>query len=135
MWSATWPKKVIQMSTEYLSNYSQVNIGSKNLQANNNITQQVMMTKQNFKMDEYVLFYVLIYFEHGCKSVVAGSLLTKLLMYLGNFQIFIYGKGQKRHQTDILHAVELSQRSGKLCRHIPLSGTTIIGGNTLGICP
>ncbi|MCJ1351970.1 MAG: ATP-dependent RNA helicase dbp2 [Icmadophila ericetorum] len=41
MWSATWPKDVRQLASDYLNDYIQVNIGSMDLSANHRITQIV----------------------------------------------------------------------------------------------
>lgn len=41
MWSATWPKEIRKLAEEFLSDYIQVNIGSLNLAANENILQIV----------------------------------------------------------------------------------------------
>jgi ATP-dependent RNA helicase DDX5/DBP2 len=41
MWSATWPKEVKQLASDYLDDFIQVNIGSKDLSANHRITQIV----------------------------------------------------------------------------------------------
>lgn len=41
MWSATWPKEVRQLASDFLHDYIQVNIGSMELSANHRITQIV----------------------------------------------------------------------------------------------
>lgn len=41
MWSATWPKEVRQLASDYQQNFIQVNIGSHDLAANHRITQIV----------------------------------------------------------------------------------------------
>ncbi|KAG5678017.1 hypothetical protein PVAND_007726 [Polypedilum vanderplanki] len=41
MWSATWPKEVRNLAEEFLNDYVQINIGSMNLSANQNILQIV----------------------------------------------------------------------------------------------
>ncbi|RVD91458.1 ATP-dependent RNA helicase [Tubulinosema ratisbonensis] len=42
MWSATWPKEVYNLASSYFNNYIQVNIGSKDLNCNKDITQNVL---------------------------------------------------------------------------------------------
>ena len=46
MWSATWPKEVRQLASDYLNDYIQVNIGSMDLSANHRITQVVEIVSE-----------------------------------------------------------------------------------------
>ena len=46
MWSATWPKEVRQLASDYLHEYIQVNIGSMDLSANHRITQIVEIVSE-----------------------------------------------------------------------------------------
>lgn len=41
MWSATWPKEVMQLANDYLGDYYQVTVGSLDLAGNKNITQMI----------------------------------------------------------------------------------------------
>lgn len=49
MWSATWPKDVRQLASDYLSDFIQVNIGSMDLSANHRITQIVEILSEGEK--------------------------------------------------------------------------------------
>ena len=40
MWSATWPKEVQSLASEFLEKYIQVNVGSTELRANPHIKQE-----------------------------------------------------------------------------------------------
>ena len=51
MWSATWPKEVRQLASDYLNDYIQVNIGSMDLAANHRITQVVDICSDFDKRD------------------------------------------------------------------------------------
>ena len=51
MWSATWPKDVRQLASDYLNDYIQVNIGSMDLSANHRITQIVEIVSEFEKRD------------------------------------------------------------------------------------
>lgn len=51
MWSATWPKEVRQLASDYLQDYIQVNIGSMDLSANHRITQIVEIVPEFDKRD------------------------------------------------------------------------------------
>lgn len=54
MWSATWPKEVRQLASDYLQDYIQVNIGSMDLAANHRITQIVEITTESEKRDKMI---------------------------------------------------------------------------------
>ncbi|GLV40703.1 uncharacterized protein CBL_13795 [Carabus blaptoides fortunei] len=49
MWSATWPREVQLLAEDFLNDYTQLNIGSLNLSANNNILQIVDVCKEHEK--------------------------------------------------------------------------------------
>ena len=51
MWSATWPKEVRQLASDYLNDYIQANIGSMDLSANHRITQIVEVVSEFEKRD------------------------------------------------------------------------------------
>jgi ATP-dependent RNA helicase DDX5/DBP2 len=51
MWSATWPKDVRQLASDYLNDFIQVNIGSMDLSANHRITQIVEIVSEFEKRD------------------------------------------------------------------------------------
>ncbi|KAL9613674.1 MAG: hypothetical protein Q9167_001803 [Letrouitia subvulpina] len=54
MWSATWPKEVRQLASDYLHDYIQVNIGSMDLSANHRITQIVELVTEFDKRDRMI---------------------------------------------------------------------------------
>lgn len=51
MWSATWPKEVRQLASDYQNDFIQVNIGSLDLSANHRITQVVEVVSDFEKRD------------------------------------------------------------------------------------
>ena len=51
MWSATWPKDVRQLASDFLTDYIQVNIGSMDLSANHRITQIIEIVSDFEKRD------------------------------------------------------------------------------------
>ncbi|POS83997.1 P-loop containing nucleoside triphosphate hydrolase [Erysiphe pulchra] len=51
MWSATWPKEVRNLASDYLNDFIQVNIGSLELSANHRITQIVEVVSEFEKRD------------------------------------------------------------------------------------
>lgn len=54
MWSATWPKEVRQLASDYQSDFIQVNIGSMDLSANHRITQVVEVVSEFEKRDKMI---------------------------------------------------------------------------------
>ncbi|KAG6258076.1 ATP-dependent RNA helicase dbp2 [Claviceps purpurea] len=54
MWSATWPKEVRAMASDFLTDFIQVNIGSMDLSANHRITQIVEVVSENEKRDKMI---------------------------------------------------------------------------------
>ncbi|KAF8451287.1 P-loop containing nucleoside triphosphate hydrolase protein [Terfezia claveryi] len=54
MWSATWPKEVRQLASDYLTDFIQVNIGSLDLSASHNITQVVEVVSEHEKRTRMV---------------------------------------------------------------------------------
>jgi ATP-dependent RNA helicase DDX5/DBP2 len=54
MWSATWPKDVRQLASDYQSDFIQVNIGSMDLSANHRITQIVEVVSELEKRDRMI---------------------------------------------------------------------------------
>ncbi|KAJ8985903.1 hypothetical protein NQ317_010660 [Molorchus minor] len=47
MWSATWPKEVRKLAADFMDNPIQINVGSMNLSANNNILQIVDVCQEH----------------------------------------------------------------------------------------
>jgi ATP-dependent RNA helicase DDX5/DBP2 len=54
MWSATWPKDVRKLASDFLNDYIQVNIGSMDLSANHRITQIVEVVSEFEKRDKMI---------------------------------------------------------------------------------
>jgi ATP-dependent RNA helicase DDX5/DBP2 len=54
MWSATWPKEVRQLASDFLNDFIQVNIGSMDLSANHRITQIVEVVSDFEKRDKMI---------------------------------------------------------------------------------
>ncbi|RKU44190.1 ATP-dependent RNA helicase dbp2, variant 2 [Coniochaeta pulveracea] len=54
MWSATWPKEVRALASDFLTDFIQVNIGSLDLSANHRITQVVEVVNESEKRDKMI---------------------------------------------------------------------------------
>ena len=70
MWSATWPKEVQTLAEDFLRNYIQVNIGSLNLSANNNITQNIKVCEESEKEQELLSLLKTITSDSSNKCII-----------------------------------------------------------------
>jgi ATP-dependent RNA helicase DDX5/DBP2 len=70
MWSATWPKEVQTLAEDFLRNYIQVNIGSLNLSANNNIVQNITVCEENEKEQNLIELLKTIANDASNKSII-----------------------------------------------------------------
>jgi len=55
MFSATWPEEVQDLASEFLNEYTFMNIGSTELSANKNITQGVTVTTNDYKQENFLV--------------------------------------------------------------------------------
>ncbi|XP_067648558.1 uncharacterized protein [Eurosta solidaginis] len=70
MWSATWPKEVLNLAEEFLHNYIQINIGSLTLSANHNILQIVDVCEENEKDNKLMKLLSEISAESETKTII-----------------------------------------------------------------
>lgn len=70
MWSATWPKEVRQLASDFLNDYIQVNIGSMELSANHRITQIVEVVSDMEKRDRMIKHLEKIMENRGNKCLI-----------------------------------------------------------------
>ena len=73
MWSATWPKEVRQLASDFLNDYIQVNIGSIELSANHRITQIIDIVSDYEKRDKMVQHLEKIMETRGSKILIFTS--------------------------------------------------------------
>jgi len=55
MFSATWPEEVQELAADFLGDYTFMNIGSIELSANKNITQEVVVTTTDYKQENFLI--------------------------------------------------------------------------------
>jgi len=55
MFSATWPEEVQELASEFLDEFTFMNIGSTELSANKNITQSVTVTTNDYKQENFLI--------------------------------------------------------------------------------
>jgi ATP-dependent RNA helicase DDX5/DBP2 len=70
MWSATWPKEILNLAEEFLTNYIQINIGSQNLSANHNILQVIDVCEEEEKEQKLVGLLREIGQEQDTKTII-----------------------------------------------------------------
>jgi superfamily II DNA/RNA helicase len=75
MWSATWPKEVQQLASEFLSNPIKINVGSADLHSNQNIQQIIDICEETEKLTK--LNYVLSKVEPDSKNRIMVFCMTK----------------------------------------------------------
>merc|ERR1719347_2095208 len=63
MFSATWPEEVQDLASEFLEEYTFMNIGSVELSANKNIHQEVVVTTKDYKEEKMADKKVLVFTE------------------------------------------------------------------------
>ncbi|WPJ63797.1 hypothetical protein SMAC4_02116 [Sordaria macrospora] len=79
MWSATWPKEVRNLASDFLTNFIQVNIGSMDLAANHRITQIVEVVSESEKRDRMI--------KHLEKIMEGRENTNKILIFTGTKRV------------------------------------------------
>jgi ATP-dependent RNA helicase DDX5/DBP2 len=79
MWSATWPKEVRALASDFLNDFIQVNIGSMDLAANHRITQIVEVVSESEKRDKMI--------KHLEKVMEDKEVQNKILIFTGTKRV------------------------------------------------
>ncbi|KAK5653152.1 hypothetical protein OQA88_9251 [Cercophora sp. LCS_1] len=79
MWSATWPKEVRALASDFLTDFIQVNIGSMDLAANHRITQIVEVVNESEKRDRMI--------KHLEKVMEGKDNPNKILIFTGTKRV------------------------------------------------
>ncbi|GAB7363137.1 hypothetical protein MBLNU230_g3425t1 [Neophaeotheca triangularis] len=109
MWSATWPKEVRQLASDYQSNFIQVNIGSMELSANHRITQQVEVVSDFEKRDKMIKHMERIMEDKNSKILVftgtkrVADEITRFLRQDGWPALSIHGDKQQNERDWVLN--------------------------------
>lgn len=125
MWSATWPTEIQQLAWDYLGDFTQVKVGSGELTANPNITQEVIVCDRSDKFR--LLREKIETFQEGNKILIfartksSADYIAQKLRYARFRATAIHGdktqlmrdkalSGFKRGYTDILVATDVAAR-------------------------
>lgn len=73
MWSATWPREVQQIAHEFIANYVQINVGSINLSANHNITQNIEIVDDYDKDNKLMALLQTLEHEENRSKIIIFS--------------------------------------------------------------
>ncbi|KAJ5805050.1 ATP-dependent RNA helicase dbp2 [Penicillium riverlandense] len=109
MWSATWPKEVRQLASDFLNDYIQVNIGSMDLSANHRITQIVEVVSDFEKRDKMIKHLEKIMENKGSKVLIftgtkrIADEITRFLRQDGWPALSIHGDKQQNERDWVLN--------------------------------
>lgn len=109
MWSATWPKEVKQLASDYLNDPIQVQIGSLELSASHNITQLVEVVTGFEKRDRLLKHLEIASEDKDSKMLVFASTkrtcdeITKYLREDGWPALAIHGDKDQRERDWVLN--------------------------------
>ncbi|ETN42484.1 ATP-dependent RNA helicase dbp2 [Cyphellophora europaea CBS 101466] len=109
MWSATWPKDVRQLASDYLNDYIQVNIGSMDLSANHRITQIVEVVSEFEKRDRMTKHMEAVMEDRENKILIftgtkrVADEITRFLRQDGWPALSIHGDKQQQERDWVLN--------------------------------
>ncbi|KAJ5717041.1 ATP-dependent RNA helicase dbp2 [Penicillium malachiteum] len=109
MWSATWPKEVRQLASDFLNDYIQVNIGSTDLSANHRITQIVEVMSDFEKRDRMIKHMEKIMEDRSNKIIIftgtkrVADDITRFLRQDGWPALSIHGDKQQNERDWVLN--------------------------------
>ncbi|KAJ5474389.1 RNA helicase (Dbp) [Penicillium sp. IBT 31633x] len=109
MWSATWPKEVRQLASDFLNDYIQVNVGSTDLSANHRITQIVEVVSDFEKRDKMIKHLEKIMEDRSNKCIIftgtkrVADEITRFLRQDGWPALSIHGDKQQNERDWVLN--------------------------------
>jgi len=117
MWSATWPKEVKNLAEEFLNDYVQINIGSMNLSANQNILQIVEVCEEREKDAKLIKLLSEIQNDRESKTIIFGETKKKVddikyFLMKNNFRaVAIHGDKSQRERDFVLNKFRQDRQS------------------------
>ncbi|KAL7276915.1 ATP-dependent RNA helicase dbp2 [Rhizina undulata] len=109
MWSATWPKEVRQLASDFLNDFIQVNIGSLELSANHNIQQIVEVMNDYDKRDRLIKHLEKVMDDKNSKCLIftgtkrTADDITRFLRQDGWPCLAIHGDKQQNERDWVLN--------------------------------
>lgn len=152
MWSATWPKEVRQLASDYQTNFIQVNIGSHELSANHRIHQIVEVVSDFEKRDKMLKHLEAIMEDKAHKILIFTSTkrvaddITRLLRQDGWPALSIHGDKQQNERDWVLNEFKTGKSPIMVATDVASRGIGMIAippflfpspphFSTSGICP
>ncbi|KAH9058320.1 RNA helicase, partial [Lactarius vividus] len=131
MFSATWPKDVQRLATDFLKDFIQVNIGSMELTANHNITQIVEVCSDFEKRAKLIKHLDVISAQNAKVLIFVGTKrvadeITKYLRQDGWPALAIHGDKEQRERDWVLGEFKAG--------HSPILIATDVASRGLGMC-
>ncbi|EOO00620.1 putative atp-dependent rna helicase dbp-2 protein [Phaeoacremonium minimum UCRPA7] len=108
MWSATWPKEVRNLASDFLNDFIQVNIGSMDLSANHRITQIVEVVSEGEKRERMIKHMEKIMDDKANKILIftgtkrVADEITRFLRQDGWPALSIHGDKQQNERDWVL---------------------------------
>ena len=117
MFSATWPKEVKNLAEEFLNDYVQINIGSMNLSANQNILQIVEVCEERQKDKKMIKLMQEIQSDKNSKTLIFAETKRdvddlKYFLMQNNFRaLAIHGDKSQRERDFVLNKFRSDPKS------------------------
>ncbi|PLB48015.1 putative RNA helicase [Aspergillus steynii IBT 23096] len=133
MWSATWPKEVRQLASDFLNDYIQVNIGSMELSANHRITQIVEVVSDMEKRDRMIKHLEKIMENRGNKCLIftgtkrIADEITRFLRQDGWPALSIHGDKQQQERDWVLNEFKTGKSPIMVATDVASRGIGLLG--------
>jgi ATP-dependent RNA helicase DDX5/DBP2 len=131
MWSATWPKEVKNLAEEFLNDYVQINIGSMNLSANQNILQIVEVCEERDKDAKLIKLMSEIQNDRESKTIIFGETKKKVddikyFLMKNNFRaVAIHGDKSQRERDFVLNKFRQDRQSVLIATDVASRGLDV----------
>ena len=110
MWSATWPKDVKTLAQEFLRDYVQIYVGSIELSANHNISQNIDFCEESEKSSKLLELLNKLLRDKRCKTIIFCETKRKVksitiwLQRMGYYVDCIHGDKEQYSRESVLSA-------------------------------
>ncbi|KAI2868343.1 hypothetical protein CBS147343_4134 [Aspergillus niger] len=141
MWSATWPKEVRQLASDFLNDYIQVNIGSMDLSANHRITQIVEVVSDFEKRDKMIKHLEKIMENRANKCLIftgtkrIADEITRFLRQDGWPALSIHGDKQQQERDWVLNEFKTGKSPIMVATDVASRGIGFVGSPEMVLKP
>lgn len=135
MWSATWPKEVRQLASDYQADFIQVNIGSTDLSANHRITQIVEICSDFEKRDRMIKHMEQVMADKSNKILIftgtkrVADDITRFLRQDGWPALSIHGDKQQNERDWVLNEFKTGKSPIMVATDVASRGIGMITAN------